>query len=438
MYRSKLIWSVVGLATPLLAAALFIPVLLDRIGPERFGVVALAWALLSSASALDMGIGRATTQYLAALRGRQTPHDIPLTIQVAWRLSLTYSIAGALLCLLAVAFETQSLIRHQSISDTELRNASLIVIAVLPIQVLTALYRGISEAFEDFRATSLVRLYLGVANFAAPVLISVYTHSLVALMASLLLGRLIGLLLQYRFARRAAHASVNPPRPGTDPASEHHTRREIRRQLNRFGKWMTVSNIAHPLLMQSDRFIIASIVSASAVTAYYIPFEVVIQSTMVASAVTSVMFPMLTARLQSDADAGHSVFRIWRNRLLLLAAALYLMLSQVFPMLLHYWMGDKVSSESAQLGQILCLGAFFYTLSVIYTSYLHAQGRVRACATLQLIELALYLPALYLSTQQYGLKGAAWCWVGRSIVDALALACISSWRAHRSGSCTRA
>ena len=60
-----------------LAAFFFIPLLLSRIDNERFGMIALAWTLLSYTSALDLGIGRATTQYVSALRGKGDLAQIP-------------------------------------------------------------------------------------------------------------------------------------------------------------------------------------------------------------------------------------------------------------------------------------------------------------------------------------------------------------------------
>lgn len=434
MYRSKIIWSVVGLVLPLLSAAVFFPVLLARLQAERFGIMALAWSLLSAASVLDLGIGRATTQYVAALRGRRAFQVIPATVEVARHLSIKYSGIGCTLFLLAVLLGADALIKHHSVSDQELRHAALIIIAILPVQVLSALYRGIIEAFEDFRVTSLIRLYQGLIDFVGPFLISYVTHSLTALTGSLLAGRLIGLAFLHRSAqhhlRTLASAETRPDEDTTantiqdssDPAA-------IRQQLNRFGKWMTISNIANPLLMQADRFIIAGTLSAAVLTTYYIPYTIVIQSTILFSAITTVMFPVLTARLQADPAAGQLMFRHWRNRMTVAAAALYVVLCLAIPIILHYWMGAKTGPESAHIGQILCAGAFFFTLSVIFTSYLHAQGRVHVCAILQIIELILYIPALYFATHLYGLYGASIAWVIRALIDAVAL----GWAAgHRS------
>ena len=120
MYRSKILWSLAGLFSTPLAAFFFIPLLLSRIDNERFGMIALAWTLLSYASALDLGIGRATTQYVSALRGKGDLAQIPPAIDVAWRLSITYSAIGVALFLVAVGFDVESLITYRNIGAQEL------------------------------------------------------------------------------------------------------------------------------------------------------------------------------------------------------------------------------------------------------------------------------------------------------------------------------
>lgn len=69
MRTRSILWNLLGLGLPLLIAAVTVPKLLTLIGSERFGFLALAWGLIGYAGALDLGIGRATTQRVAALIG---------------------------------------------------------------------------------------------------------------------------------------------------------------------------------------------------------------------------------------------------------------------------------------------------------------------------------------------------------------------------------
>src|SRR3712207_3895909 len=78
--------NLLGMASPALLAVIAIPILVDQIGVERFGVLALAWALIGSFGIFDLGFGRALTQEVAALLGRGAPEDVPRLAQSYLRL----------------------------------------------------------------------------------------------------------------------------------------------------------------------------------------------------------------------------------------------------------------------------------------------------------------------------------------------------------------
>jgi len=58
----------------------------------------------------------------------------------------------------------------------------------------------------------------------------------------------------------------------------------------------------------------------------------------------------------------------------------------------------------------------------MYYALIHAKGRADITAKLHIIELPLFLAALFFLLHQYGIPGAAWAWVGRMVFDAVALA----------------
>src|ERR1700723_1921283 len=55
--------------------------------------------------------------------------------------------------------------------------------------------------------------------------------------------------------------------------------------LLRFGGWMTVSNIVGPLMVTLDRFLIAGLISVTAVAYYATPYELVTKLLLVPVAV---------------------------------------------------------------------------------------------------------------------------------------------------------
>src|SRR5690349_6169557 len=63
-------WNMVGQVVPLLVAAILIPMLIRRLGVDRFGVLALAWTLVGYFGLFDLGLGRALTKVVSeALAG---------------------------------------------------------------------------------------------------------------------------------------------------------------------------------------------------------------------------------------------------------------------------------------------------------------------------------------------------------------------------------
>src|SRR5438309_29428 len=67
------LYNILGQAVPLLAGLVAIPTLTRSLGDARFGLLALMWAIIGYFSLLDLGLGRATTKFVAeALARRDT------------------------------------------------------------------------------------------------------------------------------------------------------------------------------------------------------------------------------------------------------------------------------------------------------------------------------------------------------------------------------
>ena len=64
------VYNLFGHISPLFVALVAIPYLIDGMGTERFGVLTMAWVAVGYFSLFDMGIGRATTKFVAEYYAR--------------------------------------------------------------------------------------------------------------------------------------------------------------------------------------------------------------------------------------------------------------------------------------------------------------------------------------------------------------------------------
>ena len=67
----NIFWNLLGNGTPMLAALFAIPILIDGLGLERFGVLTLSWMVVGYFSLFDLGLGRALTKLVAEKLGRE-------------------------------------------------------------------------------------------------------------------------------------------------------------------------------------------------------------------------------------------------------------------------------------------------------------------------------------------------------------------------------
>lgn len=410
MRISHVAWNLGGLAVPLAVAALTVPPLLARIGPERFGLLALAWGLIGYASGLDLGLGRALTQRVAGLRGSGQDHGVPDVLATAGRLTLVAGLCFGLLVVLAVPAGAPDWVHAAGTPRGEITAAVLLLALALPAQAMSATYRGLNEAYLNFRGISLLRAGLGVVNFAGPWVVSLFTPHLGWLVLPLVASRLLSLAvyrtLAWRCVRRGGATAPGRYQPRTG------------RELFAFGRWVTVSSIVSPMLVQADRFTIGALVSAAAVSAYVLPYEVVVQSLVLAGAVSSVMFPGLSRLLREDPLGWRPYFLTWLGRVAVLMALVCGLLALLLPWLLREWIGPQLQPVSVEVGRILCLGVFANALGTLFYALLHARGRADITARLHLAELPVFLALLAALIAAFGLPGAAWAWTLRMLADA--------------------
>lgn len=422
MHLSHVSWNLAGLIVPLIAAYIFVPPLIHKIGEQRFGLLALAWGFIGYSGMLDLGIGRALTQFVARLRANNK--DAPIIHHVfftAERITLiTGSISGLFIFLIAL-IGCDACIKTHNIPRHELTYSMLLLAIALPAHAISSTYRGMNEAYMKFKGISILKMILGILNFIGPYAISLFTNLLPWLVAPLVFTRLMLLFIFRSLATLCLRT--------TDPCDGDATfSSTIARQLFKFGGWATLSSILSPIMLQADRFLIAATVSADSVTTYVIPYEIVVQSLVLVSSVSSVVFPHMSNLISANSKHWKSYFRRW---LTLLTASMFLIsvaMATFLPALLRWWLKETFNPLSGTIGQVLCIGVFANAIGSMHFAILHAKGRSDLTAKLHLIELPLFVLLLLHLLDSLGVVGAAWAWTARMIFDAIALSLLFAYQ----------
>jgi len=408
---SHISWNLAGLLLPLIIAAITVPALLSSLGQERFGLLALVWGIVGYAGSLDLGLGRALTQYVATLPVEQWRLQVRSVLKTTSTLTFFSGSLFGLLLFAAASGGAQHWFNTKTVTETELATVILLVAFVLPVQAMSATYRGLCEACQRFQGINIIRILLGIVTFAGPGIALLYSEQLILPVLLLVIARLLALVAFRILALRCL----------VDASSNAQFDRSVAHRLFSFGGWVTVSGILSPVMLQADRFTIGALLSAAAVSAYVIPYEVVVQSLVLVGAVSATVFPAFSRMIASQPELLHDYFKLWFRRIAVLMLCVAIALVLILPVLLPFWLGDKSTPDMALIGQILCVGVFANALAAMYYALIQAHGRADVTAKFHLIELPVFLILLFLLIHLFGPAGAAMAWSSRMLLDLLLL-----------------
>jgi|CZKH01.1.fsa_nt_gi O-antigen/teichoic acid export membrane protein len=402
----------------LLTAVPTIPYLVHGLGAERFGILSLAWVFLGYFGLFDLGLGRATTKFVAGCLGSGETHRLPALVWTSLWSQVLFGAIGALVA----ALVTPVLVHHvlkitpALVGETEL--SFYILAASLPLVLGSNSMRGVLEAGQHFGAVNYVRVPANACLFLLPalaVLLGARLPLIVALLALARLGSGVAyVLLCFKFY------PVLRVDWSIDPA--------VCRSLLAYGGWVTVSNFIGPLLSYLDRLAIGSMISMAAVGFYTAPSEAIGRLSVVPSSLSTTIFPAF-----SSLDAAQSPARLEElcvrslKALLLTLGPITLLVILFAHEILRLWLGPEFAAKGATVLQILAAGALLNSLAFVPFGLLQALGRPDLTAKFHLLELPIYVSLLWFLVRHMGITGAAWSWSIRICLDTALLMLAVFW-----------
>jgi O-antigen/teichoic acid export membrane protein len=400
--RSTLI-NLAGLLIPTIVSLATVPLYLRWIGEVRYGVLLLAFTLLGYFGAFDLGLGRAVAQRVAR---QESSEERNRTFWTAFILSAGMGLLGGIILyflghwLFAEIFQMPAALRGEA------QKAIPWLAAIVPLIALISVLAGTLEARQAFLSLNASQIIgvIGLQTF--PLLSVALGHgSIAALIASALVGRLMGVMVMFWLTARRL--------PFVGWPALH--RAEIA-PLLRFGGWISVSGAVIPLLTIIDRLIIGARLGAAAVTAFTVPFNLTQRLTYLPYALSTTLFPRFSQAQGEDAKGllRQAVTALTAIQIPFIVLAILLMHPFLF-----LWIGVDLATKMAPVAIILLLGIWINGPAYIPYAYMPAQGRPDLMTKFYLAELAPFLLILWALIAWLGIVGAALAWAIRSSADAI-------------------
>ncbi|CAM8372297.1 RfbX Membrane protein involved in the export of O-antigen and teichoic acid [Candidatus Methylopumilus planktonicus] len=391
----------------MIAAIFSIPALITELGEARFGLLAIIWSVVSYFGLLDLGLGRALTQFISSSRLRKRSVELKNFIGMAMYSLLFLGFFGGILMGL-ICFYSINLIKTIP-NMPEARLASALIAISIPAIMISSGYRGILEAYHKFAIINLIRVPSGIWTFAGPLLVlKWWGNSLVFISIFLVLGRYLTNFFFAYFVKKTIHS--------------YGFNRKIDlknlKPLLTTGGWMTLSNLVSQFMGIIDRLLIGAIISASAVAFYVTPQEIVTKLLLVPGAVTLVLFPIFSAKFLSSKEIE-----------ILFVKSTKIIITIVFPAaffigifsdeILNSWLNQNFAEHSALIMRIFTIGIVINSVAQVAFVLLQSAGLSKVTAIINIIQLPVFICILIFCAKRYGIEGAAYAWLLRLIIDAI-------------------
>ena len=397
-------YNVAGAALPSVLTLLTVPLYLEIVGLERYGVLTLCWVVLGYSGFLDVGLRMAVARKIAA-----APDDPFEAARVFWTsiwLILLLGAAGSALVYVGARLYFGGVAQVARSFQGELSSAMPLLSALVPLGMVSGVLGGALQGRERFLTINALGGLAAALGALLPLLFAYFWQSnLHAILTGALIAQLIPLPISLWICSKAVPFG-RPTSPSIALAKEFFS----------FGGWVSLTVIANGIIQTIDRLTLGSVSGAASVPVYAIPYGLVSRIILIPHSLSSALVPRFAAADQAERQrlASNSFLPV---ALIITPASVGLI--TVAEPFFSLWIGSELARSATPIAYVLAGGFWAYSFGHMAYSMLQATGRPDLVSKVLLAELIPFAATLFVCIWAFGAIGAAIAFTLRAVLDCL-------------------
>ena len=406
--RSKLagnmISNVVAQGWTAIMGLAFVPVYIQLLGIESYGLIGFFASLHTLFTLLDLGLSRTLARETARFRGgsqsSESILDLLRSMECVYFVIATI-MAGSVMA--AAPWIANHWLKADSLPVETVTTALTIMGLVTALKWYSTLYRSALLGLQEqvcLNASSMgFATARGVGTFFVLSLISAsisaffITHAILAVLETIVLS-----LMVHHFIPRG----TRPPRFCADALLS----------ISKYAAGLTAITFLSLLLTQVDKILLSNLLSLEDFGSYSFATLVAGSLTIGIGSASVAIGPRLTELVATgNAAAVRSAYHRYCQLITIMTVPPAIVLSFFSEHFLLLWTQDPgITAYAAPLVSILAIGTMFNGL--MHTPYLLqlAYGWTRFAIAINIVGVLIIVPCIYFLTPEYGAIAAAWSW----------------------------
>lgn len=403
--KRNLVANYLGQAWTGLIGLAFVPLYVKYLGVESYGLIGIFALLQTWFMLLDMGmtptLNREMARFTAGAHGAQAISDLLLSIE-----RVGAAIAGLIGVLIwaASAWLATHWLSAEQLSPATVARAIALMGAVVALRFLEGLYRGALLGLQRQVFFNIANSLFATLRAAGAVAVLVWWSPTIE--AYFLWQAVVSVVAVVALAT-AVYRGL-PPSPAPPRFS-----RQALADIRNFAGGMLATSFLAILLTQIDKVLLSRLLSLEDFGYYTLAATVGAAVYLLITPVTQSFYPRLTElAVKGDQRELARVYHRGARLVTLLATPGALMLAAFGEELLLLWTGERLLAQRvAPLMALLACGTLLNGFMHIPYMLQLAHGWTSLTVRINLVAVALLVPAILWATPRYGAVGAAWAWI---------------------------
>lgn len=161
-------WDLVSYGTRTVVAVFIVPLLIAKLGMDRFGVLTLSWVVIGYLNFFDFGLGRALTKLVAEKIGSADEQGVPSLVWTGLFFMLVLDVFGTVVASILSPWLVHFVLKIPDALRFETLQTFYLIAFAIPVVIFTTGLRGFLEAYQKFGHSTMVSVPLGVFTFLGP------------------------------------------------------------------------------------------------------------------------------------------------------------------------------------------------------------------------------------------------------------------------------
>ncbi|MDX8378141.1 MAG: oligosaccharide flippase family protein [Mariprofundales bacterium] len=402
--KRNIIANYIGQGWVALMGLAFIPLYIEYLGMEAYGLIGLFAVLQVIFALLDMGmtptINREMARFTSGEHSAQSIRDLLRSLEV---LCFSLAIIIGIIVWLLSDYLAESWLNSEQLPIGVVAQALTIMALVSALRFCEGIYRGSLTGLQKQVQYNIINGALSTLRHAGAVAVLVWWSPSIDVF--FIWQAIISLLTIIIFAF-SVHCSL----PKTFSPAKFSLASLV--AIRKFAGGIIAITALAILLTQVDKIMLSKMLSLENFGYYALAGTVSGVLYMLIGPITQAIYPRMVENINSDSFYLVDIYHLGSQLVTIFIAPIAMLMCFFAQDILFVWSGDvSLSQHTAPLLSVLALGSFLNCLMLMPYQCQLAHGWTSLTIKINAVAVLVLMPVLYFIVPIYGAIGAAWIWV---------------------------